>query len=160
MYEVWHQSHKTSLKVTYQSMQSKLPIMIEKLLFKVLSLSDVWWQWNTFLVHNRTTTTTLPSGTSFIFFSTLRPFLWKREWFFLEEIKIVAGFCRFQHLLLKKYKSTKILSSHSGPDNLKKSSKKNSSNQINQFHETFFWPNFIFCNFKNGQNQFLNWEKV
>jgi len=41
---------------------------------------------------------------------------------------------------------------HCEPENLKKSRpKKPSWNQINQFHEIFFWPNSIFCNFKNGQ---------
>ena len=46
----------------------------------------------------------------------------------------------------------KTLSHNSGVDQkIKKSSvqKKNSWNQINQFHEILFWPNSIFCNFKN-----------
>ena len=40
---------------------------------------------------------------------------------------------------------------HSGPENLKKSKpKKNSWNQINQFHEVFSFGQFpFFCNFKN-----------
>ena len=29
--------------------------------------------------------------------------------------------------------------------------KKNSSNQINHFHEIFCWPTYIFCHFKNGR---------
>ena len=32
--------------------------------------------------------------------------------------------------------------------------KKNSWNQINQFHDILFWPNSIFCNFKNDQKSF------
>ena len=42
---------------------------------------------------------------------------------------------------------------HSGPENLKKSTPKNSWNQINQFHEKIVWPNFIFCNFQK-------WPKI
>ena len=30
---------------------------------------------------------------------------------------------------------------------------------INQFHEIFFWPNSIFCNFKNGQKSFFEQGK-
>ena len=57
--------------------------------------------------------------------------------------------------------STKSLFLASGPENLKKSRpKKNSSNQINQFHEKFFWPNSIFfCNFKNGQKSIFEQGK-
>ena len=40
---------------------------------------------------------------------------------------------------------------HSGPENFKKvQTKKNLSNQINQFHELFLTKS-ILCNFKNGQ---------
>jgi len=49
---------------------------------------------------------------------------------------------------------------HSGAEILKKSRpKKNSWNQINQFHEKFFWPNSIFCNFKNGQKSIFELGK-
>ena len=36
---------------------------------------------------------------------------------------------------------------------------KNSWNQINQFHEKIFWPNSIFCNFKNGQKSIFELGK-
>ena len=49
---------------------------------------------------------------------------------------------------------------HSGPENLKKSSPKNSWNQINQFHENFFGPNSSFCNFKNGQKSIFELGKA
>ena len=37
---------------------------------------------------------------------------------------------------------------------------KNSWNQVNQFHELFFfWPNSIFCNFKSGQKSIFELGK-
>ena len=42
---------------------------------------------------------------------------------------------------------------------LKSPGKKNSWNQINQFDEQFFWPNSIFCNFKNDQKSILELGK-
>ena len=49
----------------------------------------------------------------------------------------------------------------SGLENLKKSKlKKNSWNQINQFHEIFLVQNLFFAILKMTKNQFLNWEKV
>ena len=51
---------------------------------------------------------------------------------------------------------------HSGPENLKKSrQKKNSWNQINQFHKKKFLDQIpFFAISKMAKNQFLNWEKV
>ena len=37
--------------------------------------------------------------------------------------------------------------------------KKNSRNQINQFHEKIFWPKSIFCHFKNGQKSIFELGK-
>ena len=37
--------------------------------------------------------------------------------------------------------------------------KKNSWNQINQFYEILFWPNSIFCHFKNGQKSIFELGK-
>ena len=36
---------------------------------------------------------------------------------------------------------------------------KTSWNQIIQFHKIFFWPNSIFCNFKNGQKSIFELGK-
>ena len=36
---------------------------------------------------------------------------------------------------------------------------KNSWNQINQFQEKYFWPNSVFCNFKNGQKSIFELRK-
>ena len=52
-----------------------------------------------------------------------------------------------------------ICNCHSRPENLKKSRPKNSRNQINQFHEIFFWPNSIFCNFKISQKSIFELGK-
>ena len=52
-----------------------------------------------------------------------------------------------------------IVCVHSGTENLKKSRPKNSWNQINQFHEEFFWPNSIFGDFKNGQKSIFELGK-
>ena len=41
----------------------------------------------------------------------------------------------------------------------KKSSFPQSWNQINQFHENSFWPNSIFCNFKDGQKSIFELGK-
>ena len=42
---------------------------------------------------------------------------------------------------------------------LKNPGQKNSWNQINQFHEKIFWPNFIFCHFKNDQKSIFELRK-
>ena len=49
--------------------------------------------------------------------------------------------------------------SHSGPENLKITGQKNLWNQINQFHEMLFWPNSIFCHFKNGSKSIFELGK-
>ena len=49
---------------------------------------------------------------------------------------------------------------HIRPENLKSPGQKRSWNQKNQFHEKkFFWPNSVFCNFKNGQKSIFELGK-
>ena len=50
---------------------------------------------------------------------------------------------------------------HSRQEKLKKSSPKNSCNQIcKSISRNFFWPNTIFCNFKNGQKSIFELGKT
>ena len=49
--------------------------------------------------------------------------------------------------------------SHSGPENLKKSRPKKLMKSNNSILRKIFWPNFIFCNFKNDQTSIFELGK-